>query len=341
MKRNLVYGPAPRNTLDLYLPDSLPAPAPTAGAPPEAQPPPLGRPSAPPQPPPAPLVIFVTGGMWIIGYKAWGALLASRLRAAGCVVACLDYRNFPQGTVSAMVSDVTQGVAFCLQSCGAWGADQQRVTLVGQSAGAHLCALALLQQAERERAGGPPESGEDQALRWPVSGLAGFVGVSGVYTPDDDALLDHFQAKGLYKEVVWSIMEAGMSGARAAEALPRASPVTLLRADAATSCALAAPSLPRVTLCHGTADASAPASQSAAFAAALRAAGASSVHERYYPGKSHTDPFLEDPIEGGSDALLEDILGLAHGEAAPRIWPRFPRMLPAPLVQLARRCIPF
>jgi hypothetical protein len=37
-----------------------------------------------------------TGGAWIIGYKAWGALLAKRLSLAGAVVCCLDYRNFPQ-----------------------------------------------------------------------------------------------------------------------------------------------------------------------------------------------------------------------------------------------------
>lgn len=36
------------------------------------------------------------GGAWTIGYKAWGALLARRLSRHGVVVACLDYRNFPQ-----------------------------------------------------------------------------------------------------------------------------------------------------------------------------------------------------------------------------------------------------
>ena len=36
------------------------------------------------------------GGAWTIGYKAWGALLARRLSQQGVLVACLDYRNFPQ-----------------------------------------------------------------------------------------------------------------------------------------------------------------------------------------------------------------------------------------------------
>ena len=36
------------------------------------------------------------GGAWIIGYKAWGSLLARRLSRYGVIVCCLDYRNFPQ-----------------------------------------------------------------------------------------------------------------------------------------------------------------------------------------------------------------------------------------------------
>jgi hypothetical protein len=153
------------------------------------------------------VVIFVTGGMWIIGYKAWGALLASRLRAAGCVVACLDYRNFPQGTVSDMTADVAAGVAWVLRHARGWGGDasrcahvracvracvcvrcecvdealtrvfalspsllRARVTLVGQSAGAHLCALALLYQAQRCAITRPHEHTHDAAMQSPFRG---------------------------------------------------------------------------------------------------------------------------------------------------------------------------
>jgi hypothetical protein len=72
------------------------------------------------------VVIFVTGGMWIIGYRAWGALLASRLRAAGCLVVALDYRNFPQGTVSHMAADVAAGVGWTLRHARGWGGDASR-----------------------------------------------------------------------------------------------------------------------------------------------------------------------------------------------------------------------
>jgi prenylcysteine alpha-carboxyl methylesterase len=44
----------------------------------------------------APVVIYVTGGAWIIGYKAWAAMLGLRLSQQGVVCVALDYRNFPQ-----------------------------------------------------------------------------------------------------------------------------------------------------------------------------------------------------------------------------------------------------
>jgi hypothetical protein len=43
----------------------------------------------------APVVIFLTGGAWAIGYKAWGALLGLGLSAHGVLVCSVDYRNFP------------------------------------------------------------------------------------------------------------------------------------------------------------------------------------------------------------------------------------------------------
>ncbi len=43
-----------------------------------------------------PVVIYITGGAWTIGYKAWGSLLGRRLSKQGVMVCCLDYRNFPQ-----------------------------------------------------------------------------------------------------------------------------------------------------------------------------------------------------------------------------------------------------
>ena len=86
IRRSIVYGKQPRNTLDVFLPDDAdfisqleqsgaldqrgrwePKHSGTEAIKDEEK---VVR---------RPVVIFVTGGMWIIGYKAWGALLAQRL----------------------------------------------------------------------------------------------------------------------------------------------------------------------------------------------------------------------------------------------------------------------
>lgn len=82
-----------------------------------------------------PVIVFITGGMWIIGYKAWGALLAQSLMKQGFIVASLDYRNFPQGTVGDMVQDVGVGIGWVVKRAAALGGDPRRVVVIGQSAG--------------------------------------------------------------------------------------------------------------------------------------------------------------------------------------------------------------
>lgn len=82
VRRDIVYGDQPRNKLDLYLPKN------TDG--------------------PKPVIAFITGGAWIIGYKAWGSLLGQQLSERDIIVACIDYRNFPQVTIGDMIKDASQ-----------------------------------------------------------------------------------------------------------------------------------------------------------------------------------------------------------------------------------------
>nr|CAD1831229.1 unnamed protein product [Ananas comosus var. bracteatus] len=303
VRRSIVYGEQPRNRLDLYLPTNM-----------------NGL---------QPVVAFVTGGAWIIGYKAWGALLGRRLAERGVIVACIDYRNFPQGTISDMVEDASQGISFVCNNITSYGGDANRIYLVGQSAGAHIAACALLNQAIKE-------CGEGESSSWSVSQIKAYFGISGGYNIVN--LVDHFHARGLYRSIFLSIMEGEQS-------LRRFSPEVVVRDPSARH---AVSLLPHIVLFHGTSDCSIPSSTSKAFADALRSNGGK-VDLVLFEGKTHTDLFIQDPLRGGRDELLEDIVAMINsddddastrandviaGSPARRLVPEF-------MLKLARRISPF
>uniref|UniRef100_A0A0E0MZV5 protein-S-isoprenylcysteine alpha-carbonyl methylesterase n=1 Tax=Oryza rufipogon TaxID=4529 RepID=A0A0E0MZV5_ORYRU len=242
VRRSIVYGEQPRNRLDLYIPKDINRPC--------------------------PVVAFVTGGAWIIGYKAWGSLLGRRLAERGIIVACIDYRNFPQGTIGDMVSDASQGISYVCNNIASYGGDPNRIYLVGQSAGAHIAACALIEQAVKESSG--------QSISWSVTQIKAYFGLSG------------------------GIMEGE-------ESLSRYSPEIVVKQSSSQTIAL----LPPIVLMHGTEDYSIPSSASQTFADVLQQAGAQAKLQ-LYEGKTHTDIFIQDPLRGGRDPLVEDVLSIIH-----------------------------
>ncbi|XP_047074489.1 probable isoprenylcysteine alpha-carbonyl methylesterase ICMEL1 [Lolium rigidum] len=298
--RSVVYGEQPRNRLDLYIP------AGTTGL--------------------KPVVAFVTGGAWIIGYKGWGALLGRRLAERGILVACIDYRNFPQGTIGDMVEDVSQGISFVCNNIARYGGDPERIYLVGQSAGAHIAACTLVNQAIKE-------CGEGDTSNWSVGQLKAYFGISGGYNLLN--LVDHFHRRGLYRSVFLSIMEGQ-------ESLRKFSPQVLVK-DAAVRSAV--PLLPHIILLHGTSDCSMPCAESEAFLDALQQRGAK-VDLFLYEGKTHTDLFLQDPLRGGRDKMLEEIVATIHKDDPSESTqdlavPVARRLVPEFMLMLAGRVSPF
>ncbi|KAK3134524.1 hypothetical protein QOZ80_6AG0550270 [Eleusine coracana subsp. coracana] len=298
--RSVVYGDQPRNRLDLYIPTS------TTGS--------------------KPVVAFVTGGAWIIGYKGWGALLGRRLAERGIIVACIDYRNFPQGTIGDMVEDVSHGISFVCNNIASYGGDPGRIYLVGQSAGAHIAACALFNQASRE-------CGEGDAASWSISQIKAYFGISGGYNLLN--LVDHFHRRGLYRSIFLSIMEGE-------ESLQKFSPqVTIKESFARSAISL----LPRIILFHGTSDHSIPSTESQAFVDALQQHGAK-ADLFLYEGKTHTDLFLQDPLRGGRDKMLEEIAGVIHHDdpdasSQHLAVPIARRLVPEFMLTLAGRVSPF
>ncbi|KAL5723500.1 putative isoprenylcysteine alpha-carbonyl methylesterase icmel1 [Ranunculus cassubicifolius] len=301
VRRSVVYGDQPRNRLDLYLPVNCDGPK--------------------------PVVAFVTGGAWIIGYKAWGALLGKRFSERDVIVACIDYRNFPQGTISDMVNDASQGISFVCNNIAEYGGDPNRIYLVGQSAGAHIAACALVHQAIKE-------AGERESVSWSVSQIKAYFGISGGYNILN--LVDHFHGRGLYRSIFLSIMEG-------VDSLPQFSPEVVVQ-DPAVKTAVSL--LPSIFLFHGSADYSIPCQASETFAETLQKVGAQ-VKLVLYKGKTHTDLFLQDPLRGGKDELVENILSVIHrdeGDATGNLERNnvtAPRLVPEFMLQAAHRISPF
>merc|ERR1711924_571499 len=96
---------------------------------------------------------------------------------------------------------------------------------------------------------------------WPLSALSAFVGISGIYGLHTKELINHFDERGLYRGILWSVMEAGYTGSRMSEALPRSSPTAMINGDVTAAFAWqkgagmapagAAALLPPCTLIHG------------------------------------------------------------------------------------------
>ncbi|CAH9128855.1 unnamed protein product [Cuscuta epithymum] len=301
VRRSIVYGDQPRNRLDLYLPKNSNGPK--------------------------PVVAFVTGGAWIIGYKAWGSLLGQQLSERDIIVACIDYRNFPQATIGDMVKDASQGISFVCNNASEYGGDPNRIYLMGQSAGAHISACALVEQAIQE-------AGEGLSTSWSVSQIKAYFGLSGGYNLLH--LVDHFHNRGLYRSLFLSIMEGE-------ESLRKYSPELVVQDPYVRN---AVPLLPPIFLFHGTADYSIPCESSKKFVETLNDLGGK-AEAIMYEGKTHTDLFLQDPMRGGMDELLEDLITRIHCESPEAVVEaaatahRRRRLVPECMLKLATKVSPF
>ena len=162
--RDLAYGPADRQRLDLFLPDAAPRG----------------------------LMVYLHGGYWLaFGRQDWSHLAAGAL-ARGWAVAIPSYSLAPQARIAQITNEVAQAVAT------AAGMVPGPVVVTGHSAGGHLAArmgnlggvaaVATFQvHGNRQRgAGANPANevtqlGEGQLLTIGVAQHAGYGGAGGAH----------------------------------------------------------------------------------------------------------------------------------------------------------------
>ncbi|PHT33415.1 putative isoprenylcysteine alpha-carbonyl methylesterase ICMEL1 [Capsicum baccatum] len=71
-----------------------------------------------------------------------------------------------------MVKDASQGIFFICNKIAEYGGDPNRIYLMGQSAGAHIAACTLLEQAIKE-------ADAEQRASWSVYQIKVYYGLSG------------------------------------------------------------------------------------------------------------------------------------------------------------------
>lgn len=121
--RDVAYGPhGPRNTLDLFLPESTGS---SAGA-------------------LRPLVICIHGGGWAGGDKEGYEWLARSLAEQGFAAASITYRFAPDWHAPTQMDDVQRAVRWLRKNAAKYNIDPDRFGAIGGSAGGHLASFIAL-----------------------------------------------------------------------------------------------------------------------------------------------------------------------------------------------------
>jgi acetyl esterase/lipase len=144
----LAYGAGPRRGLDVYEPSST---SPAGGR---------------------TVVVFLYGGSWRGGKRETYKFVGEALASKGYVAVIPDYRVHPEAVYPAFVEDAAQAVKWVAENAQRYGANPDRIVLMGHSAGAHIAVLTALDPQFLNAAGLTPDI------------IKGFVGLAGPYSFD-------------------------------------------------------------------------------------------------------------------------------------------------------------
>jgi acetyl esterase len=192
---------------------------------------------------PFPTVIIVHGGGWRGGDKQFAGVkpLFEPLSKAGFAWFSIDYRLAPKHHFPAPVEDVETAIRWVKAHARQYKVDPQRIALAGESAGAHLIAMATVQAKPDTQ----------------VAAVIPF------YGPFDLEQLARAKSNERAAQAVLGLVGASELNEEAFQRLRKASPIHYVRREA-----------PPFLLIHGTADRLVPYEQSVKLCEKLKSVGA-------------------------------------------------------------------
>ena len=218
----------------------------------------------------APVLVYIHGGVWTLSYRDEYRLMGERFADLGIVFVCPSYSLYPDGIASDQIDDVDMVLRWTRGHIARYGGDPSSIVLSGQSSGAHVAALCMLQRN---------------------CSVAGFVGLAGPYDPEDHNR-GHETMRGV-NEV--SPLVPAMGGE------------SEMHKYTAQKYVNDADSLPPVLLIHGKDDSVVPLRSSVNFFVSLRRAGHSNAQVLILPGVDHSS-YLLSIMKGEDDAVLREML---------------------------------
>lgn len=269
--KNIAYGDLEAEKLDVYQPQGCEQPADGRRANSQDL---------------CPVLIWVHGGAWSSGSKELYSLVAQRLMPLGIVTVIPGYTLYPSATYDLQTREVAQALAWTLENISNHGGDPARVYIGGQSAGAHLSALALLDPQWLT------------PLNHSALEVSGYYGISGPY----DITAQHEYTRTVKKRDTRPLSEFF----RGTNNFAYASPTNFAKQD-----------LPPLLLIHGDRDETVPIQMSQEFQNVLRAAGAQ-CQLLVYKGAGHS-ALLYDALVQNPARLVQDIVNFVlSGLPTPR-----------------------
>ena len=111
-----------------------------------------------------PTFIFIHGGIWTLFNKTFMRLIGERFAERGIICIIPSYSYYPDGIVDDQIEDIQNVITWTKRNITNYGGDENQIVLGGQSSGAHVSSLYMLQSICKKE-------------------LCGYIGLSGVYDP--------------------------------------------------------------------------------------------------------------------------------------------------------------